>query len=46
MLSVNRPMEVVVLKDWVTETKVASWRSKTSISRVKSARERERRSIL
>jgi len=32
ILSVNRPMEVVVLNDWVTETKVTLLRSNASTS--------------
>ncbi len=36
MLSVRRPIEVVVLNCWVTETKVTSWRSKASTSFAKS----------
>jgi hypothetical protein len=39
-------MDVVVLNDCVTETKVTSWASNTSTSLAKSIRERERRSIL
>ena len=46
MLSVSRPIDVVVLKLWVTETKVTSFRSKTSTSLAKSISERDRRSIL
>ena len=45
-LSVSRPMDVVVLNDWVTETKVTSLRSNTSTSFEKSMSERDRRSIL
>ena len=45
-LSVNRPMEVVVLNDCVTETKVTPIRSNTSTSLAKSMSERLRRSIL
>jgi hypothetical protein len=40
MLSVSRPMEVVVLNDWVTETKVTPFRSNTSTSLAKSISER------
>ena len=40
MLSVSRPIEVVVLNDWVTETKVTPERSKTSTSFEKSISER------
>src|SRR5258708_11656084 len=43
-LRVKRPIDVVVLKDWVTETKVTFWRSKTSTSREKSISDRDRRS--
>ena len=39
-LSVSRPMEVVVLNDWVTETKVTLLRSNTSTSLAKSISER------
>ncbi len=46
MLSVSRPIDVVVLKDWVTETKVTWCRSNTSTSLAKSMSERESRSIL
>jgi hypothetical protein len=46
MFSVSRPMDVVVLNDCVTETKVTPLRSKTSTSVAKSASERLRRSIL
>ncbi len=46
MLSVSRPIEVVVLNDWVTETKVTPTRSNTSTSFEKSISERESRSIL
>ena len=46
MLSINRPIEVVVLNCWVTETKDTPWRSKTSTILEKSARLRVRRSIL
>ena len=46
MLSVSRPIEVVVLNDWVTETKVTPDRSNTSTSFEKSISERDSRSIL
>ena len=46
MLSVSRPIEVEVLKDWVTETKEAPAASSASTSLAKSASERVRRSIL
>ena len=46
MFSVNRPIDVVVLNDWVTDTKVTPLRSNTSTSLVKSMSERLRRSIL
>ena len=46
MLSVSRPMQVVVLNCWVTETKVTSWRSNASTSLAKSISERLSRSIL
>ena len=46
ILRVRRPIEVVVLNDWVTEIKVVSRRSKTSTNLAKSIRLRERRSIL
>ncbi len=39
-------MEVVVLNDWVTLTKVTLLRSNTSTSLAKSISERDRRSIL
>ena len=42
MFSVSRPIEVVVLNDWVTETKVTPFRSNTSTSLAKSASERLR----
>ena len=44
--SVSRPMQVVVLKDWVTLTKVTPFRSNTSTSLAKSISERLSRSIL
>ena len=40
MFSVSRPMVVVVLKDWVTQTKVTSCWSNTSTSLAKSISER------
>ena len=43
---VNRPIEVVVLNCWVTDTKDTSCRSNSSTSLAKSASERVRRSIL
>ena len=46
MFNINRPMEVVVLNCWVTETKETPWRSKTSIIREKSVSDRVSRSIL
>ncbi len=46
MFSVSRPIDVVVLNDCVTETKVTPFRSNTSTSLAKSASERLRRSIL
>ena len=46
MLSVSRPIEVVVQNDWVTETKVTLFRSNTSTSLAKSVSERDSRSIL
>ena len=45
-LRVNRPMEVVVLNCWVTETKETSRLSNTSTILEKSVSERVRRSIL
>ncbi len=39
-------MDVVVLKDWVTETNVTSCRSNTSTSLEKSISDRDSRSIL
>jgi hypothetical protein len=41
MLSVSLPIDVVVLKLWVTETKVTSLVSKTSTSLEKSVSERD-----
>ena len=46
MLSVSRPIEVVVLNDWVTLTNVTPDRSKISTSFEKSISERDSRSIL
>jgi hypothetical protein len=46
MFSVRRPIDVVVLNDWVTETKVTWFRSKISTNRAKSMRDRDSRSIL
>ena len=46
MFSVSRPIEVVVLNCWVTETKDTPLRSNTSTILAKSARLRVRRSIL
>jgi hypothetical protein len=46
ILSVRRPIELVVLNDWVMETNVTPWRSKVSTSLRKSSIERESRSIL
>ena len=46
MFSVSLPIDVVVLKLCVTETKVTPFRSNTSTSLAKSASERDRRSIL
>ena len=46
MFSVSRPIDVVVLNDCVTETKVTPLRSNTSTSLAKSASERLRRSDL
>ena len=46
MLSVSRPIEVVVLNDCVTLTKVTLLRSNTSTSLAKSISERLSRSIL
>src|SRR5258708_32549675 len=44
--SVSRPIEVVVLNCWVTDTKDTSWRSNNSTSLAKSASGRVRRSTL
>jgi hypothetical protein len=46
MLSISRPIDVVVLNCCVTDTKDTRRRSNTSIRRAKSARLRVRRSIL
>ncbi len=46
MFSVSLPIDVVVFKLWVTETKVTSCRSKISTSLAKSARLRLNLSIL
>ncbi len=43
---VSRPIEVVVLNCWVTETKDTVWLSNRSTSFAKSANERVRRSTL
>src|SRR5213080_2750421 len=45
-LSVSRPIEVVVLNCWVTETKDTWCRSKTSTMRAKSMSDRVTRSSL
>ena len=45
-LRVSRPIEVVVLNCWVTETKDTPFLSKTSTILAKSASERVSRSIL
>ena len=45
-LSVSRPIEVVVLNCWVTETNDTRWASNSSTSLAKSARERVSRSTL
>src|ERR1035437_3828830 len=45
-LSVSRPIEVVVLNCWVTETKDTPWASNSSTSLAKSANDRVRRSTL
>ena len=45
-LSVSRPIDVVVLKDWVTETNEAPAASRTSTILAKSNSDRVRRSIL
>jgi len=46
MFNVSRPMELVVLNCWVTETKLTECLSKSSIMRAKSRRDRLRRSTL
>ena len=46
MLSVRRPMEVVVLNCCVTDTKDALWASRTSTILAKSASDRVSRSTL
>jgi hypothetical protein len=46
MLRVSRPMLVVVLNDWVTDTKLVSALSRASTSLAKSSSERVRRSTL
>lgn len=46
MLSVSRPIELVVLNDWVTETKLTSVRSIVSTNFAKSMSERVNRSTL
>src|SRR5580693_1904494 len=45
-LSVSRPIEVVVLNCWVTETNDTPWASNNSTSLAKSANDRVRRSTL
>ncbi len=45
-LSVSRPIEVVVLNCWVTETNETPWASKSSTSLAKSANDLVRRSTL
>src|SRR5712691_8330374 len=45
-LSVSRPIEVVVLNCWVTDTNDTPWPSNSSTSLAKSASERVRRSTL
>src|SRR6266481_130019 len=45
-LRVSRPMEVVVLNCWVTETKDTPWASNSSTSLAKSASDLVRRSTL
>ena len=44
--SINRPIESVVLNDWVTDTKLVPALSNTSMMREKSVSERVSRSIL
>ena len=46
MLSVSRPIEVVVLNCWVTETNETACRSNTSTILAKSFRDRVSRSTL
>ncbi len=46
MFSVSRPIEVVVLNAWVTETNETLCRSKISTMRAKSVSERLSRSTL
>ena len=43
---VNRPIELVVLNCWVTDTKLTLWESNTSMILAKSAKERVKRSTL
>jgi len=45
-LRVSRPIELVVLNCWVTDTNDTPWASKISTSRAKSASERVSRSTL
>ena len=45
-LSVSRPIEVVVLNCWVTETNDTPWASNSSTSLAKSANDRVSRSTL
>jgi hypothetical protein len=45
-LSISRPIDVAELICCVTALKLTRWRSNTSTMRAKSARERDRRSIL
>jgi hypothetical protein len=45
-LRVRRPIELVVLNCWVTDTNDMPWASKISTSRAKSASERVSRSTL
>src|ERR1700731_4932165 len=45
-LRVSRPIELVVLNCWVTDTNDTPWASKISTSRAKSASDRVRRSDL
>jgi hypothetical protein len=45
-LSMSRPIESVVLNDWVTDTKLVPALSKVSMIREKSVSERVSRSIL